>query len=56
MPLPGAEGEICGHLALVFCRHDAYGLLVAAGIVDGHALVVETAPAGDIGAGIQHIA
>ena len=56
VPLPGAEGEICGHLALVFRRHDAYGLLVAAGIVDGHALVVETAPAGHIGAGIQHIA
>ena len=55
VPLTGPEGEVGGHLGLVLSRDDAGGLLVAAGVVEGHALVVEAAPAGHVDAGIQHV-
>ena len=55
MPLPGAEGEVIGHLALILGGNEADGLLVAVGVVEGDALGVEAAEAGDIGAGVQHV-
>ena len=55
MALPGAEGEVFGHLAFVCGGNQTDGLLFTLGVVKGDALGVIAAPAGDPAAGIQQV-
>ena len=55
MALPGAEGEVLGHLAFVCGGNQADGLFLPRGVVKGDALGVIAAPAGDPAAGIQQV-